>query len=172
MTGLSFKHKKYKMLPRDSTEQCLYSKSDKAAIFWLFKIWFQALEALNFLIERRDFWAQQNPDYPEIPETGPEPEKPTWKQMVAKSINPSSEDDWGTLKVKFYTYKWWTNRQFQNLTVVNLLAKLWSLVIGWSNKEDNLNCKSFNMDYFNIFSWWTSLQPNSVLKHNKVFILS
>ena len=57
------------------------------------KIYFQAQEALNFLIERRDFWAQQNPDYPEIPEMVPETEKPSWKHMVAKSIKPKSEED-------------------------------------------------------------------------------
>ena len=47
---------------------------------------FQAQEALNFLIERRDFWAQQNPDYPEDPMTD-EPVEPTsWKSMVARTI--------------------------------------------------------------------------------------
>ena len=48
----------------------------------------QAEEALNFLIERRDFWAQQNPDYPEVVD---EPDEPaTWKSMVAKAIQQKS----------------------------------------------------------------------------------
>ncbi len=39
---------------------------------------FQAEEALNFLIERRDFWAQQNPDYPENPLANEAEEPTTW----------------------------------------------------------------------------------------------
>ena len=40
------------------------------------------------MIERRDFWAQQNPDYPEVVD---EPEEPaTWKSMVAKAIQQKS----------------------------------------------------------------------------------
>jgi hypothetical protein len=40
------------------------------------------------LIERRDFWAQQNPDYPEMDE----PVEPTtWKNMLTRTIEQKSE---------------------------------------------------------------------------------
>ena len=47
----------------------------------------QAENALNYLIERRDFWSQQNPDYPEIVEDIFENErKPSWKTSMKRSI--------------------------------------------------------------------------------------
>ena len=49
------------------------------------KIKKEAQGALNYLIERRDFWAQQNPDYPEIPEEVIT-EKPTWKLGMQRML--------------------------------------------------------------------------------------
>ena len=47
----------------------------------------QAENALNYLIERRDFWAQQNPDYPEIDEETFENErKHSWQTSMKKCI--------------------------------------------------------------------------------------
>ena len=47
----------------------------------------QAENALNYLIERRDFWAQQNLDYPEIDEETFENErKPSWQNSMKKCI--------------------------------------------------------------------------------------
>ena len=48
-------------------------------------LYFQAEEALNYLIERREFWAQQQPEQPEFPEEINDiQKKPSWNTMVNK----------------------------------------------------------------------------------------
>lgn len=46
----------------------------------------EAENALNYLIERREFWAQQNPDYPELtPEMFEEDKKASWRTSMKKT---------------------------------------------------------------------------------------
>ena len=49
------------------------------------KLQTEAEGALNYLIERRDFWAQQNPDYPDIAEEDVK-EKLSWKTSMLKCM--------------------------------------------------------------------------------------
>ena len=47
---------------------------------------FQAEDALDFLVDRRDFWSQQKPDYP----NGPREEigsRATWDAVVNRLVN-------------------------------------------------------------------------------------
>ena len=44
---------------------------------------FQAEEALSFLLERRDFWAQQNPDFPPKPDVEV---VPAWQKLFCRVI--------------------------------------------------------------------------------------
>ena len=51
------------------------------------KVKSQAQEALDYLIERRDFWAQQNPEYPDLQEEELySKEKPSWRSVMAKCM--------------------------------------------------------------------------------------
>lgn len=48
----------------------------------------EAENALNYLIERREFWAQQNPDYPELTaeELEEDSSKSSWKLSAKKTM--------------------------------------------------------------------------------------
>lgn len=45
----------------------------------------EAENALNYLIERREFWAQQNPDYPELTPEMFEEDKKSWRSSMKKT---------------------------------------------------------------------------------------
>ena len=68
------------ILEKLSVQTTLESKATK-------RVTDQTENALNYLIERRDFWSQQNPDYPDITNDFYENErKPSWKTSLKKTM--------------------------------------------------------------------------------------
>ena len=47
-------------------------------------LYFQTEEALNYLVDRREFWAQQQPEKPEFPIWLAFAKKTSWNPMVNK----------------------------------------------------------------------------------------
>jgi len=56
-------------------------------IIFCFKNFFpKAEDALTFLTERRDFWAQSNPEYPEMIDADLKAGNTQWKNALKKSV--------------------------------------------------------------------------------------